>query len=303
MDKLSIRAYKFIKDSGIDTLPVMLEDLFVIAKRNKWHIGSYNKTVELRKELSLHGIDIDKYVNTKDAFAVLYDDEYLIFYKDSLDIDYKVFVILHEFAHIVLKHTYHGILGKAPNEEKTNMQEAEANAFAREVCAPLPVLYKCHFQSEKAIERFGLLKGRYAEEQFLILNKMGEDYCFSNIERDIYKIFKSFVQHVKLFRVRGLVKRYIPVAAVSVMLGMLIMLPLIWNDEVPASSEPMSYQQTAQETDSDFVPINETVYVTRTGEKYHVEGCRYIDGKDDLRNMTIEEAEQAGYEPCSVCIR
>lgn len=32
MDKLSIRAYKFIKDSGIDTLPVMLEDLFVIAK-------------------------------------------------------------------------------------------------------------------------------------------------------------------------------------------------------------------------------------------------------------------------------
>ena len=303
MDKVSIRAYKFIKDNGIDTLPVMLEDLFVIAKRNKWHIGSYNKTVELRKELSLHGIDTDKYINTKDAFAVLYDDEYMIFYKDSLDIDYKVFVILHEFAHIVLKHTYHGILGKAADEEKTNKQEAEANAFAREVCAPLPVLYKCHFQSEKAIERFGLLKGRYAEEQFLILNKMGEDYCFSNIERDIYKIFKSFVQHVKLFRVRGLVKRYIPVAVVSVMLGMLIMLPLIWNDEVPASSEPMSYQQTAQETDSDFVPINETVYVTRTGEKYHVEGCRYIDGKDDLRNMTIEEAEQAGYEPCSVCIR
>ena len=61
MDKVSIRAYNFIKDNGIDTLPVMLEDLFVIAKRNKWHIGSYNKTVELRKELSLHGIDIDKY--------------------------------------------------------------------------------------------------------------------------------------------------------------------------------------------------------------------------------------------------
>lgn len=102
----------------------------LLQKRNKWHIGSYNKTVELRKELSLHGIDIDKYVNTKDAFAVLYDDEYLIFYKDSLDIDYKVFVILHEFAHIVLNNIYHGILGKAPNEEKTNMQEAEANAFA-----------------------------------------------------------------------------------------------------------------------------------------------------------------------------
>lgn len=303
MDKVSIRAYNFIKDNGIDTLPVMLEDLFVIAKRNKWHIGSYNKTVDLRGELSLHGIDTDKYVNTKDALAVLYDDEYMIFYKDSLDIDYKVFVILHEFAHIVLKHTYHGILGKASDEERTNLQEAEANAFAREVCAPLPVLYKCHFQSEKAIERFGLLKDRYAEEQFLILNKMGEDYCFSDIEKDIYKIFKSFVQHVKLFRVRGLVKRYIPVAIAFLMLGMLIMLPLIWKDSAPVSSEPLPYQQTAQELNSGLVPINETVYVTRTGEKYHVEGCQYIEGKDNLRDMTAEEAERAGYEPCSVCIR
>lgn len=303
MDKLSIRAYKFIKDSGIDTLPVMLEDLFVIAKRNKWHIGSYNKTVELRKELSLHGIDIDKYVNTKDAFAVLYDDEYLIFYKDSLDIDYKVFVILHEFAHIVLKHIYHGILGKAPNEEKTNMQEAEANAFAREVCAPLPVLYKCHFKSEKAIERFGLLKGRYAEEQFLILNKMGDDYCFSDIERDIYKIFKSFVQNVKLFRMRGLVKRYIPAAIIAFVVGILIMLPFTRNDDVPASSETLSNQQTGQESNRTSVLLAETVYVTRTGEKYHVEGCQYIEGKDDLRDMSAEEAEQAGYEPCSVCIR
>lgn len=303
MDKVSIRAYKFIKDNGIDTLPVMLEDLFVIAKRNNWHIGSYNKTVELRKELSLHGIDTDKYVHTKDAFAVLYDDEYMIFYKDSLDIDYKVFVILHEFAHIVLKHTYHGILGKASDEERTNTQEAEANAFAREICAPLPVLHKCHFQSEKAIERFGLLKGRYAEEQFLILNKMGDDYCFSDIERDIYRIFKSFVQHVKLFRMRGLVKRYIPVSVIAVMISMLIMLPFILKDDAPVSSEPLPYQQTVQESDSSSVPLSKTVYVTRTGEKYHVEGCQYIEGKDDLRDMSAEEAEQAGYEPCSVCIR
>ena len=51
------------------------------------------------------------------------------------------------------------------------------------------------------------------------------------------------------------------------------------------------------------LPSAETVYVTRTGEKYHVEGCQYIEGKDDLREMSAEEAEQAGYEPCSVCIR
>lgn len=102
---------------------------------------------------------------------------------------------------------------------------------------------------------------------------------------------------------RGLVKRYIPVAIIAFVVGILIMLPFTRNDDVPASSETLSNQQTGQESNRTSVLSAETVYVTRTGEKYHVEGCQYIEGKDDLREMSAEEAEQAGYEPCSVCIR
>jgi len=47
-------------------------------------------------------------------------------------------------------------------------------------------------------------------------------------------------------------------------------------------------------------PVAETiVYVTNTGTKYHVDGCRYLS-KSKIR-MTLEDAKRQGYEPCSVC--
>lgn len=42
-----------------------------------------------------------------------------------------------------------------------------------------------------------------------------------------------------------------------------------------------------------------TVYVTATGTKYHSEGCRYL--KDSCIAISLSEAKQKKYEPCSVC--
>ncbi len=42
-----------------------------------------------------------------------------------------------------------------------------------------------------------------------------------------------------------------------------------------------------------------TVYVTASGGKYHLDGCRYLnDSKSPLR---LEDALRAGYTPCGVC--
>lgn len=40
------------------------------------------------------------------------------------------------------------------------------------------------------------------------------------------------------------------------------------------------------------------VYVTRTGSKYHKEGCSYLKSKIPL---SLSDAIDAGYEPCSKC--
>lgn len=39
------------------------------------------------------------------------------------------------------------------------------------------------------------------------------------------------------------------------------------------------------------------VYGSRTGNHYHLEGCRYANGA----KITVAEAERKGWEPCAVC--
>ena len=45
-------------------------------------------------------------------------------------------------------------------------------------------------------------------------------------------------------------------------------------------------------------PHNITVYVTRTGEKYHRDGCRYL--RQSRIPMSLAQAAKM-YGPCSVC--
>jgi hypothetical protein len=42
-----------------------------------------------------------------------------------------------------------------------------------------------------------------------------------------------------------------------------------------------------------------TVYITKTGSKYHRDGCRYLS-KSKIA-ITLKQAKDSGYTPCSVC--
>lgn len=44
--------------------------------------------------------------------------------------------------------------------------------------------------------------------------------------------------------------------------------------------------------------VEQTVYVTRTGEKYHSAGCRYL--RTSSIPLSLSEAKKV-YSPCSVC--
>jgi micrococcal nuclease len=46
-------------------------------------------------------------------------------------------------------------------------------------------------------------------------------------------------------------------------------------------------------------PARITVYITRTGEKYHRDGCRYLSRSKIA--TTLRDAVANGYGPCSVC--
>jgi hypothetical protein len=56
-------------------------------------------------------------------------------------------------------------------------------------------------------------------------------------------------------------------------------------------------QQPAQQKQSQ--PKEQTVYVTRTGKKYHRAGCRYLSHSSIP--ISLKDAQARGYEPCEVC--
>jgi hypothetical protein len=43
----------------------------------------------------------------------------------------------------------------------------------------------------------------------------------------------------------------------------------------------------------------QTVYVTRTGKRYHRDGCRYLSSS--RIPMSLKDAKAKGYTPCKVC--
>ena len=46
-------------------------------------------------------------------------------------------------------------------------------------------------------------------------------------------------------------------------------------------------------------PKEQTVYVTRTGKKYHRDGCRYLSQSKFL--MSLKDAKAKGYTACKIC--
>lgn len=42
-----------------------------------------------------------------------------------------------------------------------------------------------------------------------------------------------------------------------------------------------------------------TVYITDTGDKYHLDGCRYLN--ESKIAILLSEAKAKGYKPCGVC--
>ena len=44
-----------------------------------------------------------------------------------------------------------------------------------------------------------------------------------------------------------------------------------------------------------------TVYITRSGTKYHKENCRHLTNSNNIIKTTANKAENSGYTPCSIC--
>lgn len=68
--------------------------------------------------------------------------------------------------------------------------------------------------------------------------------------------------------------------------------PLPSPSASPVSEAPVT--DTAEEE-----PVEVVVYVTKTGEKYHSDGCQYL--RKSQISISLDDARASGYTPCSKC--
>lgn len=102
--------------------------------------------------------------------------------------------------------------------------------------------------------------------------------------------------------VGGIAARYITAipqpaqqASAGTSTSLTVSLPSVQLPDLPKASS-----SEAEDTRSED-PISGAVVVTKTGDRYHLPNCQYVQGKDNLRPMSIAEAQAAGYIPCKVC--
>jgi len=83
----------------------------------------------------------------------------------------------------------------------------------------------------------------------------------------------------------------------QIILLLIIVTPLI-SPNISTRREPLE-QSSVDNSNSTPLPSERIVYITKTGEKYHQIGCRYL--KYSSIPITLSEAISRGYTPCSIC--
>lgn len=67
----------------------------------------------------------------------------------------------------------------------------------------------------------------------------------------------------------------------------------------PAPQPAATPAPTPAPTPTPEPQVSVTVYITKTGEKYHRNGCRYLSRSQIA--IALSDAKSQGYTPCSVC--
>lgn len=79
--------------------------------------------------------------------------------------------------------------------------------------------------------------------------------------------------------------------------------PTVANKNInnTATNKAINTTVVKQQNTSTTQPVTQTVYVTKTGKKYHKDGCSYL--KDSKIAINLYDAKAKGYEPCSKCCK
>lgn len=181
-------SWKVLIDSGINSLPV---DLWKIAEHFDLRMHAYSKSgiIPFLKEDVLHG----------DGFIAYIGDKKEIFINDKInDRSRRRFTMAHELGHGILNHDISKIhYRNNENDSQTDMQELEANVFARDILMPATILAALDIHTPEEIMKLCDVSRRSAEIRAERMEELYRRNMFNRhpSERKVRELFDDFIRN------------------------------------------------------------------------------------------------------------
>lgn len=137
----------------------------------------------------------------------------------------------------------------------------------------------------------------------IVLGHLGDTNDIYEKERDCGYFADELLAYVPKMRSGDIGSAIFVGLATALFMSVNIILP---SKDYPQDMTETTVSVISEESNSSYSAsedsvVGTSVFVTKYGKKYHLAGCRYIKGKDDLLEISVEEAERAGYEHCEIC--
>lgn len=183
-------AWKTLIECKINRLPV---DLWQIAAHYNLKIHVYSKSAicQLLKEDILNG----------DGFIIYIGNEKHIFINDKINNkNRRRFTLAHELGHAILEHDI-GVIHyrHSEHDNKTKLEEWQANIFARNILMPATVLAALNIHTPDEIMNMCAVSRHAAEVRAERMQELLSRNMFdtSPAEQKVHKLFCDFISNYK----------------------------------------------------------------------------------------------------------
>ena len=313
MSSATREAYRFRAEKKITLLSIDYEFMLQFLKSCDFTVKTYSQA---RADPAFYFLE--KYAEQSKGFTCIQGNNASIYIKDELPLEEKVKVLAHELGHIVLRHSYHGVLDACEDEEKRNFLEDEANEFALIFIAPPCLLKHLGLHLKSDIQTATLLGNKDAEE---VYNKVKRYTClYPMFEKEIIRLYREATMMDDTNKGGMSIKqKRLIVASFFVLIFCLVLLVainLFINRKIEYNNKALNeksleiilpisifmtpvteeIEKAAQQQDE-----NLTIYITSSGKKYHLKDCQYISNKKNIIHMPLNEAKKIGMRPCKIC--
>lgn len=284
-------ARSFLLEHKVRRLPV---DIKAIVKYLGIVLLSYDAAGAVIKELGL--MEYCSYP----SFSIHTKRGNYIFYDASLCPEALRFCIAHELGHFRLHFSEEGIHGFASTIEEQQRMEEEANEFARNVLAPLPLLDALEVRSAEDVET---KTGLNREEARVVYRALCNYRSVQKTSRECKKLsiqfgFMTVQAKLKKHRTLFAVLLTLVICLVTILL---FKTPLLTNRE---SSSPSEITQSPSIHSVSDLPVatSSPCFWTESGTVYHLyRDCQYLKNSRVVFSGNSSEAEKE--RVCEICRR